>query len=198
MSYQVIPLIRQEDGTYNLPDEFLAYIWNQLCIENKEKLLFYDGSIKTLQEWLNFIKLPGNFVYFAFNGNAPVHVAWMNNPGPGTVWTHHSSIGKFHRGAPLAIIDLWRTFKNEDGNPTLRLLLGLTPKLNEKAVKFVKTIRFQIVGEIPQLCHLYYENRFCPGIISFLELQTGTLRPPLDKGVLSWAEKAAAAAASPQ
>jgi len=94
--FQVFPLVRLEDGNFNLPDEYLAWVWHCICREEKMQHLFYDGTVKDLQGWLNFIKTPSNLVYFAVNGAEPVHVAWLNNLGDGTAWVHHCAIGMGH------------------------------------------------------------------------------------------------------
>ena len=179
--FAVYPLVPLADGTHSIADRTLVYIWERLQEEGKVDQLFYDGSIKDIHGWLDFIKSPKVYPIIIWNGETKqiAHIAWLKDCFDSCAWVHHTAVGKYQRGVWEAARDFWRQFDS------LKLLLGLTPKVNEKAVKFLtKICKFTIVGEVPFVCNMAYQGERSPGIISYFEL-----------GGESWAaaEKAGAA-----
>lgn len=164
---QIFPYVAIEGG-WSLSDSVMTAIFLQLEQEGKIEHLFYDGSVRDVIGWLEFIKRPGNFIVVVADMEAqrPIHIAWLNNVADGVAWAHHASLGKYKRGVWELIRDYWA----ETG--VIRLLLGLTPVTNEKAVKFLQKIcKFEVVGEIPDICNLAYEAMRVPGVVSYFKLK---------------------------
>ena len=165
--FTVYPLVKLEDG-WSIPDEILVGIWQQIVEEGKVEQLFYDGTIKDIFGWMEFIKRPGTYPILIVKDSKVVHVSWLKDVfdvGFGA-WAHHVSIGRYQRGAWEAGRDHWRKYF-----PNLKILLGMTPETNEKAIKFLQKIcKFTIVGKIPLMCALGYENRRVSAIVSYFEL----------------------------
>jgi hypothetical protein len=165
--FTVYPLVPIGNGQHSISDETLIYIWKRIEQEGKIELLFYDGSVKTIQEWLNFIKQPGVFPIILWH-NADkkiVHIIWLKDAFDCSAWIHHCAIGNYKRGVWEAAVEHFKQFDS------LKLVLGLTPKSNEKAVKILKNIcKFTIVGEIPLICNMKYADERVPGILSYYQL----------------------------
>lgn len=166
--FEIYPLV-QIDGKWTIPDEVLVGIWGQIVSERKDKDLFYDASIKTPFEWMEFIKRPGTYPILVVdkNSKAVVHIAWLKDLFDIGAWAHHCSVGPYQRGAWEKVRDHWREhFK------WLKLLLGATPETNEKAVKFAEKIcKFTIVGKIPHMCKMGYDgDKRVSAVISYFEL----------------------------
>lgn len=165
--FEVYPLVKLETG-WSIPDEILLGIWAQIVEEGKDKILFYDATIKTPFEWMEFIKRAGIYpVLIVDNKNSQiVHISWLKDVFDVGAWAHHCSIGKYQRGAWEAARGYWKKYF-----PNLKLLLGMTPENNEKAIKFLEKIcKFTVVGKIPLMCNLGYEGRRVGAVISYYEL----------------------------
>lgn len=163
----IYPLVPIKNGQHSISDETLIYIWKRIEDEGKVETLFYDGSVKNIQEWLNFIKQPGVFPIILWDDlkKKIAHIIWLKDAFDVSAWIHHCAIGNYQRGVWEAALTHWRKFDH------LKMLLGLTPKTNGKAVKILKNIcKFTIVGEIPNTCNMVYQGERVPGILSYFEL----------------------------
>jgi hypothetical protein len=191
--FTIYPLVPIGDGKHSISDETLIYIWKRIEQEGKVEQLFYDGSVKNIQEWLNFIKQPAMFPIIIWDNinNQIVHVAWLKDAFDCSAWIHHCAIGNYRRGVWEANLDHWKKFNS------LKLLLGLTPKSNEKAIKILKKIcKFKIVGEIPFVCNMFYEGKRVSGILSYYDLTEKVRQEAAQEtGGSSWAEAEKAQAA---
>jgi hypothetical protein len=191
--FTVYPLVPIAGGQHSISDETLIYIWKRIEEEGKIEQLFYDGSVTNIQEWLNFIKQPGMFPIIVWDNinNQIVHILWLKDAFDCSAWIHHCAVGNYRRGVWEASLEHWQRFDS------LKLLLGLTPKTNKKAVKILKGIcKFTIVGEIPFVCNMHYEGKRVPGILSYFDITEKVRHEAAHKtGGLSWAEEAKVAAA---
>lgn len=164
--FYVYPIMPLGDGC-SIADSTLIYIWERIEEEGKVEHLFYDGMIRDKESWLSFIKRPDIFPVIVWNQETKTiaHIAWLKDLFDVCGYAHHCSIGKYQRGAWEAVRDFWKQFDS------LKILLGLTPKTNERAVKFLEKIcKFKIVGEIPLVCNMSYRGERVPGILSYYEL----------------------------
>ena len=162
MSLEIFPYVCI-DSQWSLSDSVMSAIWLQLEQEGKIEQLFYDGAIRDVTGWLHHLKQPRIFaaVIADMDKGVPVHMAWLTDVADGVAWAHHTAIGKYCRGVWEKYLEYWKTFN-------LRILLGMTPETNELAVKFLKKIcKFTIVGVIPQICNMAYEDRRVGGVISY-------------------------------
>jgi len=165
--FEIYPLVKLEDG-WSVPDEVLVGIWAQIVNEGKDKELFYDGTIKTPFDWVEFIKRPGTYPILLVNrkNNQVAHISWLKDIFDIGAWAHHCSVGQYQRGIWEACRDHWRKYF-----PNLKLLLGMTPETNLKAVKFLEKIcKFTIVGKVPLMCNMAYEGQRVSAVVSYYEL----------------------------
>jgi hypothetical protein len=165
--FEIYPL-SYVNGEWTIPEEVLVGIWGQMVAEGKNKELFYDGTIKTPFEWMEFIKRPGTYPILVVEKKKKtvVHIAWLKDVFDIGAWAHHCSVGKYQRGAWEAVRDHWKKYF-----PSIKLVLGITPETMEKAIKFAEKIcKFTIVGTIPLMCNLGYEGRRVGAIISYYEI----------------------------
>ncbi len=169
--YQILPIL-MKDGICNLSDEFLNNIWNQIVAEGKAKDLFYAGTVYDGPTWINHIKGTGNFPVVCMDAveRKPVYLAWLNSVGDNHAFAHHCALGPFKRGAARFILDFWGAFTNPRiGGRLFKVLLGLTPETNTKAIKALHIVGFKSIGTIPHICHLAYEGRHVGGVVSYYE-----------------------------
>ncbi len=177
---RIYPYVNTATG-WSISDSVMAAIWLQLEQEGKVEHLFYDGSIRDISGWLQHMKTPGTFplVVVDMEQRKPVHVCWLKDIADGVAWAHHSSVGSYRRGAWETVVDYW-------SHADLRLLLGMTPETNHKAIKFLtKICKFSIVGKIPGICYMAYEDRRVAGVLSYYEMR--------QQGEIQWAARVAVA-----
>lgn len=163
--FEIYPLV-QIDGKWTIPDEVLVGIWGQIVSEGKNKDLFYDGTVNTMFEWVEFLKRPGTFPILVVDKakKIVVHIFWLKDIFDIGAWVHHCSVGKYQRGAWEAARDHWRKYF-----PHLKLLLGMTPETNEKTIRLLEKIcKFTIVGKIPHMCN-FIDHRVT-AVICYFEL----------------------------
>jgi hypothetical protein len=156
------------DDEWSLTDRHMTEIWLQMEREDNIKYAFFDGSVRSLEEWLSFVKQPDVFVAVVIDveRNIPVHVVWLSNASGPTAWAHHCVLGKYRRGAWEAVRAYWK-------NSVLRIIFGCTPETNKMAIKFLTKIgRFTVAGTLPELCYLAYENKRVGGTLSYCYLKT--------------------------
>jgi hypothetical protein len=192
MSLVVYPIVQLEDGRFNITGEFLTQIWEHLQAQGKVEQLFYDGHIRSAEDFIAYLTSPGVFPLLVIDEKkrAVVHVAWLKDTFDGCAWAHHVSIGPYRRGAWETVRDYWKQLG------LIHLLLGLTPAHNSKAVRFLKKVcKFTVVGEVPWVCNMAYEGKRSPGIVSYYELIKDEVRPEVeaapDAGGQIWVEAAA-------
>lgn len=165
--YAIYPLVPLDNGQHSISDETLIYIWRRIEEEGKVQHLFYDGSIRDAADWLKFIKRNDVFPVIVWNTERKriAHVVWLKDCFDCCAYIHHCAIGPYQRGVWEAVRDHLKQFDS------LKLLLGLTPKINTAAVKMLtKICKFNIVGEIPYVCNMAYTGDRVPGILSYFEL----------------------------
>lgn len=167
----VYPLVRQESGEYSIPHEYMAQIWLRIKKENRHNDLFYDGSVTDLQGWLNYIYNPQNHVIvIADETGYPSHIAWINKFYQGHAFLHHCAIGQYNRRSWPLIRDHWAGMKDDFGNSLIKVLLGITPVTNKLAIKLVKILKWNMLGCVPFVCFLAFENRHVAGMVSYFVL----------------------------
>jgi hypothetical protein len=161
-------VIDQERHEWSIPEELLIEIWNRLVSEDKIKWVFHDGSIQDGFSFLVFLQTPGVFPLVVMDAEKrqPVHIAWLTDVGRQHAFVHHCSVGKYRRGTWETMTAYWK------GLGAIKILLGLTPADNKRAVKFVEKIcRANIVGAIPGICYVAQANKFVSGVMSYYELE---------------------------
>ena len=156
-----LPLVKTDNGL-SIPAEVMVGVWQQIVAEGKQDLLFYDGSVKNLKEWIDYIYNPQNHVVLIIDNLGHIyHVCWLNKFYQGHGFVHHCSLGKYNRNTWPTLRDYWKSME------IINTVLGVTPVTNQAAVKLLRVIGWTELGVIPGLCYLAKESRHVGGVISF-------------------------------
>ena len=54
-------------------------LWKLLCVDGREKVLFYDGGVKDDAAFIRFVQDAGNYVYAVQVDGQFQCIAWVNN-----------------------------------------------------------------------------------------------------------------------
>ena len=166
----VVPLVRA-NGNPNIQAEAFVVIWHKIIEEGKLGHLFYDGTVKNLKDWLDYIYNPANHVALVVDDSGRVyHIAWLNKFSHRNGFLHHCAIGKFNRKSWPLLKKFWADMRDPDGDPVVNTLLGVTPITNSKALKLVRLLGWEILGEIPGICYIDSRDIYVPGVISYCVL----------------------------
>lgn len=174
--FRAIPVAIVE-GQPTVSPAYLAGIFEEMKRQDKVRYAFYDGSVFDEQSWFQFLFQ---------NGNLPVLVvdlkdrcqffAWLNSfDNIGSARVHFCFLGdRYDRRIHKVVKAYWETFRDDDGEPLFRTLIGLTPESFTDALRLSKIIGFTPVGTIPGICEMSYEGaRREGGVITYLELHKG-------------------------
>lgn len=158
---KVLPYIEASNG-YTLADEHMHQLWDLIDVENT----FYDGGIRTADQFLAYMKSPLTLPLIVGDGR-PMGLGWLTDIVPGRACVHFCMLkaGRAVFEAAQSAIDYWWEMGDP---PLLHNLIGVTPASNEMAVKFIRRMGFTTFPEIPGLMFDAYLGDRVPGIISYL------------------------------
>jgi hypothetical protein len=172
MKFQVWPYFKYE-GKWSIPDEVLFYFWNEFEKSGNAKQFFYDGEVKELDDFIYFMQDRNNFPVFAVDADTKKIPAFgmINNLREQIAYAHFGFLDGFKRGCGETVIDYWRDLKRDDGKNLVEILIGITPESYEVVLKIIELWGFKIIGKIPKICSMHYQDRKEAGVISYLDLQ---------------------------
>lgn len=138
----------------------------QMVKEGSFHLVFYDGSVTTPEQFLGVMQKPANVPVFFFDGAEPLGFAWLNGLNGGLAFAHFGGLksarGRSVRIGQLAVAYWMHNFK------FLQVILGITPKPNRLAVRFIEKIGFKVLGEIPRVLWDAYRAEKVSAVLSYL------------------------------
>ena len=148
--YFVWPFTKLPDGSYTMPDDFLYAIWRQLVIDGNAHRVFYDGAVKTAEDFARYMKLPVNYPVFVMDAERQrvVFAAWLNGVSENAAYAHFFGLGRGSYQPEMSnmITEYW------DKMNFFSVILGVLPEQNRKAIHVATDCGFQILGTVPGLC----------------------------------------------
>ncbi len=173
MTYYTWPILNV-NGYCSVNDSILTGIYDKMVEEGKLDKVFYDGSVKTPDQWLSFIKNPFVFPVLVLKDDADiVGIAWLNFFEHKSARVHFCIFGKFHKGIADAMVNYWKGLKREDGEQMLYVLVGMTPEWNTATVHLMKIMGFQMLGTIPYYCYTENTKELAGASVGYLVLKEG-------------------------
>jgi len=172
MNLQVWPYFKYE-GNWSIPDQVLIHVWNEMEKNGNDKIVFYNGHIRSAEDFISFMKDSNQFLVLSFDMESKKILAWgmINEIKDGVAYAHFSFLDGFKSGPGETIIDYWRNLKKENGDYLVEVLIGITPESYERVLKVIQSWGFKMVSKIPKICTMYYQGRKEAGVISYLDLQ---------------------------
>jgi hypothetical protein len=125
-------------------------VWERMVWEGREKIVFWEGSVKSATEFVLWLKLPTNHpVFLTDEAGKPVFVAWLNRYDNGTALAHFCALGRYRIGSIETTMRYWAGLKNGSGEPVMHTFIGMIPSFNQKAIRLVEKCGWHSRGEIP-------------------------------------------------
>jgi len=152
VSCKIVPYV-EYDGMRTYSDTFICELYNRMEKEGTAQVVFSDGEIDNVSEFLSAMKYGANALYLVELKNEIAGIIWLNRFKSKTCHVHfcafqeywgHGSV-EIGRSAISQVIHM----KNADGGYSLDALLGLIPCNNVQAIKWLKKVGLKEVGVIP-------------------------------------------------
>lgn len=157
--------------TYNLPDSYLGQVYRRIVLEGTSHLLFYDNSVRDTKEFIGFLKKEEHSVYFVQLNGEDVGFFWLCKFIQKSAFINYcfykSFWGKYSLQISRDCLDHILHLKNDQGDYSIDVLLGLTPVNNKLAVSFLKKIGMIVIGRIPGLITDSHQNEIVDGLLSY-------------------------------
>lgn len=158
----IIPYVPLDDQGWIFSDDFLIKAFDKLDEQGLKKDVFWDGTIETEDEFIEFAKNLNNSMQFVFDDTELLGMAWL---GPIThtyafahFYTYREWWGKKTLEAGHLVNDFWFGL-HRHGGPTLDTLIGVIPSFNTHAIAYVKRMNWVRLGEIPDMFRSIYDER---------------------------------------
>jgi hypothetical protein len=161
-----------DDQERNVPDVVLRGVWHRMVQTGAARAFFHEMDDPTEENWLCFLKRPGNMVIFIVDRDAQdvCLVAVLNNAKHGSVQGHFCPVGPYKRGAGTAVLDFWSDIKDEAGRHMVKVVWGTTPATADRVVRLIRLLGFTVLGTIP---HMFRTRDGADegAVISFLDME---------------------------
>lgn len=116
--------------------------------------VFHDGTVKTEDDLLRLLKSPYNYPCFGLVNGSIRALAWLNEHHGNYATAHFcvfkESWGQDARDIGKEVLSYWFSFPGTNG-PLFDVILGVTPSEYKHVIRFIKSIGFTIVGEVPKI-----------------------------------------------
>lgn len=150
---------------WTLDDEVLLLLFQKIKAQGLEKVLFYDGSVKDWQSFIAMMKSKDVTPVIPYDDTGILGIAWLTSGHNDWAFGHFCMLketwGKKSLKVGRLILKYWFSLSIND-KAIFKTIIGITPPNNEKALKYIEKIGFNLLGEIPHV-----------GVISFSEAPDG-------------------------
>jgi hypothetical protein len=149
------------DEKWSLSDSAIFDAYQRTLQQGSIKTVFWDGKIKSKEDFLNYFQAKRNLPIFVFKDHAPCGYAWINNIGCNHAYAHFCYFKQFWGDDKSdifeTVINYWFSFTNQDSF-LFDTLIGMVPKFNKFAIKHIQENGFTKVGEIPNMVNDIYRK----------------------------------------
>jgi len=154
------------DGILTLRDSDVHELYNDMCAEETANVVFYDGSIRNEDQFLQYFRSKSADLYVISNSDKhTVALGWLNTFDQRTAQVHYVGFKKhFNRES----LKLGREFVQQILRMGYVTLTGIIPDTNPAACRMAEALGFTKLGTIPDHCYLYHEDRMVAGNVYYI------------------------------
>lgn len=138
--------------------------------------MFYEGKIRTPQDFLAGMKSRNNVPVFAFQETRCLGFAWLNGNSGSHAFAHFCTLRRAWGGLAHEVcrlfLDYWWSFRADSGAALLDLIIGVISERNTRAVRFTEKLGFVRLGVIPKMIHDVYEGERQGAVILYYSRYT--------------------------
>ena len=131
---------------------------------------FYGGSVKSFDDFMGYVFAPANHFWFLFYEGALSGFSWVNGLEGKAARGHFCMFPRVYGKKSITLgrfvaANLVR-HKDSDGKSLLDVVVGVTPKRNVVAIRWIKRIGAVVRGEIPYGVWMADTQQSEPAILS--------------------------------
>jgi len=150
----LIPYV-ELNGMRTIPDDIVFESFDIMVREGTQKTVFYNGSVKTRESFLEFMKDTRNLPVFVMYDNVISGIFWINGLHSNFAFAHFclfkNAWGDVSKEIGHKVLEYWFSIPDKDGNSLFDLIIGIIPSFNKKAESYVRSLGFKKVGDIPNM-----------------------------------------------
>lgn len=152
------------DGVPTFKDSEIAVLWDRIWEEGVGNSVFFDGTIKDRDHFIDLMAGNNNFLYLIYYHAELVAMFWINRIEKTHCYCHFTCF-KNVWGTQIAIdagkigIDCCLNILGFD------VVLGLLPAKNRRALRYLEKVGLKVVGTIPNILWDNMEKRSIAGIL---------------------------------
>ena len=163
----IAPMCVIEDK-WTFRDEEMAALYNRTVTEGLKELLFYDGTVNTVEDFINSIHTGNNLVFIPFVDREPIGIIWLNRFDGETAQGHYVFFKDYWgTGLPEAASRKFCRIATEYLFPTL---IGVTPMYNKHALQFCKDYGMHEVGIVPKMVWSEAQGKSVDAMIHYISI----------------------------
>ena len=133
--------------------------------------VFYDDSVRSTTDFLDFLKREENSVFFVKFKDEDVGFFWLRKFIQKSAFINYCFYKAFWGPESLKIsqecLDYILHKKNAYGDYLVDVLLGLTPSNNKLAIKFLIKNGMTVIGKVPGLITDCRHNEVVDGVLTY-------------------------------
>ena len=156
-SLTLVPFIPDGNG-WILSDGFLLNVYERLLEERLMRVVFWDDSMRSGEDFIAFCKNQHNILTFVFDEQDCAGFAWLAGVSGNYAFGHfcffHSVWGTKTDEIASKYVNYWLSFPGSNG-PLLDTIIGAVPGFNKHAHGFVERAGFNRLGVVPSM----FKNR---------------------------------------
>lgn len=172
MKIEIVPYL-EINGCRTFPDDVVIKIFEKMVSDRTTKVVFYNGKTRTVQDFIRLLKSPENNVVFGLVDGEVSGVAWLNevndNYGTAHFCIFKEAWGKCSTELGRAALNYWFSFKRDTGDPVLDVILGVTPSRYKNVLRFIESLGFKQIGEVPKVLYVEETGERMSAIFSYCE-----------------------------
>ncbi|RLB94836.1 MAG: hypothetical protein DRH26_00105 [Deltaproteobacteria bacterium] len=140
------------DGIRTAADSDIKRLFARTVEDGSDKIVFYEGTIKTVCDFLAMAKSGNVLFYIVLIGVDTVGYVWVNRLENKTAHFHFCSFKEYwgkNEEMGRHILTTILGWKNKEGRYMLDLLIGYIPAWNKRAIAFSLKCGGKSAGTIP-------------------------------------------------
>lgn len=171
MRTYIVPYMRI-DGVPTFKDSYIMEMFDKMERDGTIEMVFFDGGVKTREEFLSFVRRPGIQLYEVSvkDSDVPVGFIWMEMFTKRTAFGHFCAFSEYWGDAYKIgheILVILMSMRNSAGDYVLDAIYGFTPIDNTLALGALEAAGFKRAGILPNAFYYASLGRVCDGVMVY-------------------------------
>lgn len=150
----LVPYVMMPDhGGPSIPLEYLLSVYRQMESDGTLRVIFSSDGMRSVEDLILLFNRNDVFPVFIFDGDQLEGVAWLSDVDDHRAYAHFcffkSSWGPRTLEMGRKVLDYWWSMPSSGGGKLFKVLIGVIPAKNQKALKFIERLNWQRGCEIP-------------------------------------------------